>query len=79
MFVDTAVCAPCSSVCISWDQCEQCSGTHGLSHTLLTVSHEQVGDLLDHRIVAVLDMAVLWERQCRHLKLEARSLLQCGW
>jgi hypothetical protein len=75
MFVGTEGCAPCSDT-VSYGQCMKCRGTHGLSHTLLTVSHEQVGDLLDYRVVAMLDVTVLWERQSRHLVLQTGCLLQ---
>jgi hypothetical protein len=66
----------CHVLCceLAYERCKWRSGTHRLSYTLLTVSHEQVGDLLDYRIIPMLDVTVFGKRQRRHLKFEARCL-----
>jgi hypothetical protein len=50
------------------------SEPHRLSYTLLTVLHEQIGDLLNNRIIPALDVTIFRQRQCWHLKFEARLL-----
>ena len=50
------------------------SWTYSLSNTLLAMSHEQIGNLLDYWIVPVLDMPVFRKRKGRHLELQAWCL-----
>jgi hypothetical protein len=45
--------------------------TYSLRNALLAVSHEQIGDLVDYGVVAVLDVTVLGQRQRGHLKLQS--------
>jgi hypothetical protein len=45
--------------------------TYSLCNALLAVSHEQIGDLVDYGVVAVLDVTVLGQRQRGHLKLQS--------
>jgi hypothetical protein len=36
--------------------------TYPLCNALLAVSHEQIGDLVNYGVVAVLDVTILWKR-----------------
>jgi hypothetical protein len=45
--------------------------TYSLCNALLAMSHEQIGDLIDYGVVAMLDVTVLWKRQRGHLKLQS--------
>jgi hypothetical protein len=36
--------------------------TYSLCNALLAVSHEQIGDLVNYGVVAVLDVTILWKR-----------------
>jgi hypothetical protein len=49
--------------------------TYSLRNALLAVSHDQVRDLVDYRVVSVLHMTVFGERKRWHLKFQTR----CHW
>jgi hypothetical protein len=42
-----------------------------LRNALLAVSHEQVGNLVDNWIMAMLDVTVFWQWERRHLELQS--------
>lgn len=72
MFEDVAESAPCSTSHVSRLQAMSWGWlTYSLCNALLAVSHEQIGDLVDYGVVAVLDVTVLGQRQRGHLKLQS--------
>ena len=64
--------APCSASQVSYLQAMLRGWlTYSLCNALLAVSHEQIGDLVDYGVVAVLDVTVLGQRQRGHVKLQS--------